>query len=305
VVSLTPAPDVKLEDVRWRVQGRPTNGRVQYVPYVDATTVARLLDEWVGPARWKDDYQPAHGKGMWGLLAVLVEGEWVWKKDVGVPSNMEAEKGLVSDAFKRVASIKWGVARNVYDLPTLWAPCDERANRNGEKVAYPNKDTLPSIIAELKRRGFEDAAAADATADHDDGDENEGGGAPVLGEQRATDAAPALATFDDHKVIRHEVSLLGPESKERLSAWWKQQGLPNIKTKDVLTQGQAEAVLSFLDELHEQREKRAERAAQVAEEAGLRPSNDPAELEARAKRLAEGKRAPKGPADRAAGDDAA
>lgn len=43
------------------------------------------------------------------------ESEWVWKWDTGSESNVEKEKGQVSDAFKR-AAVKWGIGRFLYDL---------------------------------------------------------------------------------------------------------------------------------------------------------------------------------------------
>lgn len=303
------APDVKLADVKWRVQGRPTNGRVAYVPYVDATTVARLLDEWVTPFGWRDDYDTAHGKGMWCHLSVKSGDEWVTKNDVGVPSNMEAEKGLVSDAFKRVASIKWGVARNVYDLPTLWAPCDERANRNGEKVAYPNAQTIPAIIAELKKRGFSDAAAADATTDHDD--EPESKSEPEDLESAPANASPEPASFAQHDWLRKEMAGLSAPDKRRVQDWWKDQNLPSIKTKDNLSLEQFDAALLFLNALAEEREKRLARAEQVAGENGTSvvaaqeiASNDADALVARAEAIRAKKVAPKGGADAAAGSAA-
>ena len=148
----TRAPDAPLAEVEWRVDGRPNGNRCRYVPYLSATTVARLLDEWVGPARWKDDYEQSHlGKGLWGIVSIQFGDEWVTKKDVGVPSQFEAEKGTVSDAFKRVACIKWGVGRNVYSLPNVWAPC--RVDDKGR--AWPTDATLPAIRNELKKLGYE------------------------------------------------------------------------------------------------------------------------------------------------------
>lgn len=172
----SPAPDVLLADVKWRVDGKPTgDGKAcRYVPYIDATTAARLLDEWVGSHNWRDAYEPITLDGKQALYCHLsVRGvfdlqtghsDWVTKTDVGVASNFEGQKGMVSDAFKRVCSIKWGVARNVYRLPTLWAPCRTDAKGN----AWPVDETIPEIIKKLTAAGFADAQASEATADHPD-----------------------------------------------------------------------------------------------------------------------------------------
>ena len=55
------APLVKLEEVEWRLDSEAYQrggGReyvARWVPYLDATKVARLMDDWVGPARWRID----------------------------------------------------------------------------------------------------------------------------------------------------------------------------------------------------------------------------------------------------------
>lgn len=187
---LSLAPDVPLEDVKWRVQGNPTDRKTaQFVPYVDASIVSRLLDQWVGPTGWRDVYEPATGKGLWCHLSIRdpETGEWVTKTDIGVPSNMEAEKGLVSDAFKRAACLKWGVARNVYALPTTWAPCDVR-DRGGKQTAYPNDKTIPAILERLRLAGFENAVVREGAADesHEDTADRPAANAPT------SDASPEI-----------------------------------------------------------------------------------------------------------------
>ncbi len=165
--KLAIAPFVDLREVEWRVDGKPSqNNTARFVPYVDATTTARLLDEWVGPGNWSDRYEPGEVAGkpaLWCYLSVKVGDGWVTKRDVGVASNFEAQKGMVSDAFKRVACIKWGVARNVYSLPTLWAPC--RVDQKGN--AWPNDKTLPALHRELTKLGYEASGRLSAAADED------------------------------------------------------------------------------------------------------------------------------------------
>lgn len=147
-MSLDLAPDVAVDKVKWRVDGKPSNNRARFVPYVDASIIATLLDTWVGPENWRDEYAIGELNGkpvLWCSLSIRIGDEWVTKRDVGMASNFEAQKGMVSDAFKRTACLKWGVARNVYDMPTLWAPCrvDEKGN------AWPNNQTIPDIQRQL------------------------------------------------------------------------------------------------------------------------------------------------------------
>lgn len=161
-MSLDRAPMAPLEEVEWRVDSEPYersgDTRCRFVPYLKPKTVADLLDEWVGPDGWEDDYEviTIAGKEAMRCRMSIWNGErLVTKQDVGVPSQMEAQKGAFSDAFKRAACLKWGVGRNVYDLPTLYAHCSFY-EKNGKKVATPDgKKTLDDLLAQLKRLGFE------------------------------------------------------------------------------------------------------------------------------------------------------
>lgn len=45
-------------------------------------------------------------------------GEWITKEDVGELSNVAANKGRASDAFKRAAT-NWGIGRELYSSPKI------------------------------------------------------------------------------------------------------------------------------------------------------------------------------------------
>lgn len=184
------APDVPLDQVEWRVQGTPANGSVSVVAYLDAPTVADLLDDWVGPARWADRYEPMGNgeKALWCHLSVKFEDEWVTKVDLGVPSNMEAAKGLVSDAFKRVAMRKWGVGRNVFTLPVLRIRKFRQYQRNGKDQAALTGESAVEIQQRLTALGFEDAAKQTRVAAADDETSGDSGAQPSPG---GTPEAPA------------------------------------------------------------------------------------------------------------------
>lgn len=180
--GLAVAPSIPLELVEWKIDSNPQlrNGvnMCRFVPYVDARDVARLLDEWVGPSNWSDamhggayDEATVAGEhGMWCSIAVRdpATSEWIVKTDFGKPSNVEKGKGLISDAFKRCAVVKWGVARNVYDLPNVTAPVNVWTPQGGGKTkAFVNDQTLPHILAELKRKGIGDVKGG-RVEEHDD-----------------------------------------------------------------------------------------------------------------------------------------
>lgn len=84
--------------------------------YIDARYVMSKLDE-LGPEHWQDRYEDRSDGSVRCGIGILVDGEWVWKWDVGDPSDIEANKGVHSEAFKR-AGVKWGIARDLYDHPT-------------------------------------------------------------------------------------------------------------------------------------------------------------------------------------------
>lgn len=80
--------------------------------YVDARYVMDKLDH-LGPENWQDRYIDRPGGSVRCGIGLLVDGEWVWKWDVGTISDIEPEKGSYSEAFKR-AAVKWGVGRDLY-----------------------------------------------------------------------------------------------------------------------------------------------------------------------------------------------
>lgn len=284
--TLGPAPDVKLADVKWRVDSEPyeRGGKytARFIPYIDAFIASSLLDEWVGPENWKVEHpdRGAPGKGMWCDISIRhpESGEWVTKTDLGMPSNTEPEKGIVSDSFKRCASLKWGVARNIYRLPNLYAVVDVRENRQGKKVAIPTAKTTEDLLAQLKRLGFADAEGGQATnEDHNEPDDLPQGGAErepaskgeVSPQGGEADLAPAVdppapaspAPADDElaemvAVISAIQADLPIGKKRNLRAWVVANGMTVRPTDglidtDRLTLEQAKQVTAHLATINE------------------------------------------------------
>jgi len=104
---------------KWRVQQSRESGCL-CVAYVDARQVMELLDEVMGPANWQDEYYEVAGQ-TYCKLGLKFGPEWVWKSDAGTESNIEKQKGLASDCFKR-AAVKFGVARFLYSMDMVWLP---------------------------------------------------------------------------------------------------------------------------------------------------------------------------------------
>lgn len=115
---------------QWRVQSFSKNKPAcSCVAYIDARDVMKRLDDVVGAENWQDDYRVIKDQ-MFAGIGIYINNQWVWKWDTGTESQTEAEKGIVSDSFKR-AAVKWGVGRFLYDLEIQYVDANEiKTNSN-------------------------------------------------------------------------------------------------------------------------------------------------------------------------------
>ncbi len=95
----------------------------QALAYIDARVVMERLDEVCGPDGWQCKYSHANGKTVCDI-AIKCGGEWIWKANGAGDSDIEAEKGALSDAYKR-AAVLWGIGRYLYDVDSPWVPLDD------------------------------------------------------------------------------------------------------------------------------------------------------------------------------------
>lgn len=107
------------ERVSWRI-GSTTADRKRgmALAYIDARDVMQRLDTVCSPAGWQCRYPHAGSKTVCEI-GIKVGEEWIWKADGAGDSDVEAEKGALSDAFKR-AAVRFGIARYLYDVPSPW-----------------------------------------------------------------------------------------------------------------------------------------------------------------------------------------
>lgn len=117
-------PTLTHKDVEARI-GTCSEKGVSLLLYKDARCDMRILDETVGAENWQCEYYERKGT-LFCKVGILIDrgnglAEWVWKDDAGSPSNMEAQKGEASDAFKR-ACFRWGIGRELYTAPFVWVP---------------------------------------------------------------------------------------------------------------------------------------------------------------------------------------
>ena len=98
---------------KWRIQSI-TDYKATCVAYVDARDVMDRLDEVFGVDGWEDYYYEADEKLFCRLTCHFPE-KVITKSDTGSESNVEKDKGLASDTFKR-AAVKFGIGRFLYSL---------------------------------------------------------------------------------------------------------------------------------------------------------------------------------------------
>lgn len=125
--------------ISWRVgatNGEKTKGIA--LAYLNARDVMERLDEVCGPENWQARY-PFTGccdigirinkfiQDATGSTKGYLDSQWVWKSNGAGQSDIEAEKGQYSDAFKR-AAVLWGIGRYLYDLPNTWYPIKKVGN---------------------------------------------------------------------------------------------------------------------------------------------------------------------------------
>ena len=117
--------------ISWRV-GSTTKDKSKgmALAYIDARDVMQRLDDVCGPENWQCDYPHAAQKTVC-RIGIRVGDEWVWKANGAGDSDIEAEKGALSDAFKR-AAVLWGIGQYLYDLESPWVALDTKTV--GDKV---------------------------------------------------------------------------------------------------------------------------------------------------------------------------
>lgn len=147
------------KDVKWRIgsvtgkQGSNPQGLA--LAYLDARAVQRRLDDVLGWAHWRASYVSLNGSGVVCILAVqLPDGSWLEKSDGADPTDVEATKGGISDAFKRAAASGYGIGRYLYDLGNTWVAVEQRG-----KSYFMKRGEVPQLPASALPAGESQAPA--------------------------------------------------------------------------------------------------------------------------------------------------
>lgn len=135
--------------------------------YKDARVDMQLLDETVGPSKWKRDHEVINGN-LYCTISIWNDAinQWVGKQDCGTESNTEKEKGEASDSFKR-AGTNWGIGRELYTAKNIIVSCD--LDKDGKKPANGiswyvkeidyNENNISKLVIMQRQKGKADAIA--------------------------------------------------------------------------------------------------------------------------------------------------
>ena len=133
--------------IEWRV-GSTNKDKTKCLPlcYIDARTVMDRLDTMCGPDGWQCNYTPGVGGSIICNIGIETTNGWLWKADGAGATDIEGDKGALSDAFKR-AAVRWGVARYLYDLKAPWVPLE-----NQKFISDEERKKLDHIHDEFAKR---------------------------------------------------------------------------------------------------------------------------------------------------------
>jgi len=115
---------------KWRVQSFSKHKpQATCVAYIDSRDVQDVLDKYCD---WSDRYYSVNGM-LFCEITIYADGIEYKRSDAGSESNVEAQKGQSSDAFKR-AAVKFGIGRFLYSKKMVYLKADAVKTSNN----YPN-----------------------------------------------------------------------------------------------------------------------------------------------------------------------
>lgn len=134
------------EEIEWRINKVYRSRKATVLAYMTSRAVMKRFDEVFGIDGWSDSYQHVEGGIVCSISCRFFDESgdafWVKRSDGAPPTNYEAFKGGISDAFKR-AAVKWGIGRYLYGLDETWTTINEKEGRghpNAHFTSYSGKD---------------------------------------------------------------------------------------------------------------------------------------------------------------------
>lgn len=154
------------KQISWRV-GSTNSDKTSGIAlaYIDARDVMHRLDSVFG-LDWQCKYTHAETKTICEI-GVKIESEWIWRAGGAGDSDIEAEKGAISDAFKR-AAVLFGIGQYLYSLPNQWfdiTPAGKSYKLAGTPT-LPKWATPEGYDAIMEKRARVTEPAKGVTKDH-------------------------------------------------------------------------------------------------------------------------------------------
>lgn len=219
--------------VSWRV-GSTTSDKTKgmALAYIDSRDVQERLDAVVGPENWSDSYHETARGIMICTLSICINGQWISKSDGAGATDVEAEKGIISDAFKR-AAVKWGIGRYLYSLPSPWVEIEQRGKTSVISEAGHKK--LQEILMREARRDYQAPPAAKSAPPRDP---------KVTAIERREATVPNVS---DSAAIKNVMLLALDlcEGREALRAFSDANGTRSDKWELLTTEDQEEVAAAF------------------------------------------------------------
>lgn len=207
--------------ISWRV-GSTTADKKKGLAfgYIDARDVMERLDEVCGPENWQCSYPHATGKTVCSISVRVIRedgaADWISKADGAGDSDVEAEKGALSDAFKRCA-VRFGIGRYLYDIPATWVAIEPMGK--SFKISESEYPRLEKILAGQK-----------ATAPPNK---------PVLQKQSIM---PDDFTARNEYMVECREIIAAFTDAEKLTEWWMSDHQKECRRKFQLDQSQVDAL---------------------------------------------------------------
>ena len=109
-------------EVEWRTQSQTSTGKLIVVPYINNRCVMTRFDAAFGPENWTSEFREI-ANGFLCRLTVTINDRTIYREDGASKTNIEPEKGGISDAMKR-AAVQFGLGRCLYDYPRVFIECE-------------------------------------------------------------------------------------------------------------------------------------------------------------------------------------
>lgn len=136
---------IEPKNLEWRVQQQTSTGKLIVVPYITNRCVMARFDAAFGPENWTSEFREI-ANGFICRLTVTINKREVYREDGASKTNIEPEKGGISDAMKR-AAVQFGLGRCLYDYPRVFI---ETEGKFIPDWAYDKLDKLVTWINDGK-----------------------------------------------------------------------------------------------------------------------------------------------------------